>query len=122
MTVASQDTLAALITRAREATSTLRDAAREGRIIDFRKRDPLVAVIHEVIDLAEKQVGETAPVPSSLPSQNPSRRAGHDSSDWVERVAADIRDLNPDYHDFEGEVARLIRASSPLSPEPKEEK
>ena len=30
--------------------------------------------------------------------------------DWVIRLAADIRDVNPDYEDFEGEVERMIRS------------
>jgi hypothetical protein len=44
-------------------------------------------------------------------TQNPPRREGHDSSDWIDRLASDIRDLNPDYHDFEAEVARMIRVA-----------
>ena len=39
-----------LVTRAREATSQLRDAAREGRIIEFRQRDELVLAIHRALD------------------------------------------------------------------------
>ncbi len=44
----------ALILRARAATSTLRDAAREGRVLDHFTRDPLVVTIHNALDLAER--------------------------------------------------------------------
>lgn len=36
---------------ARAATTRLRDAARTGRVIDFRERDPLVLAIHRALDL-----------------------------------------------------------------------
>jgi len=38
-------------------------------------------------------------------------------SDWIDRLAADIRELNPDYEHFEAEVASMIRRalSAPLS-------
>lgn len=52
------------------------------------------------------------------PEQNPPRRESHDSPDWIDRAAADIRDLNPDYHDFEVEVARIIRAAQPTGQTP----
>lgn len=58
-----------LIERARKATSELRDAAREGRVIDFRKRDPLVLDIHHALDLAEELVAastSSAPVDQIL--------------------------------------------------------
>ena len=42
---------------------------------------------------------------------NPPRRAGHDSLDWIDRAAADIRDLNPYYEQFEEAVADIIRAA-----------
>jgi len=42
-----------LIDNARNATSELRDAAREGREIGFRKRDPLVMAIHNALDKLE---------------------------------------------------------------------
>jgi hypothetical protein len=48
-----------------------------------------------------------------MSAQNPQRCAWHNSADWIERVAASIRDLNPDYHDFEAEVAAKIRAAVP---------
>lgn len=50
-----------LIEHARAATSELRDAAREGRVIDFRRRDPLVLAIHAAIDRAEELL---APAPT----------------------------------------------------------
>jgi hypothetical protein len=43
-----------IVSRAREATTELRDAAREGRIIDYRKRDPLVLAIHRALDRLEE--------------------------------------------------------------------
>src|SRR6185369_13128783 len=51
--MADQDRIGKLIERARAATGELRDAAREGRVIDFRKRDPLVAAIHDAFDELE---------------------------------------------------------------------
>jgi hypothetical protein len=45
----------AMILRAREATTQLRDAARQGRVIDFRQRDALVMAIHDALDLVEFQ-------------------------------------------------------------------
>lgn len=39
-----------LILIARKATDALRDAAREGRVIDYRQRDPLVMAIHNALD------------------------------------------------------------------------
>jgi len=48
-----------IISRARAAVSELRDATREGRILDFRQRDPLVMAIHRALDLAES----TPPAP-----------------------------------------------------------
>ena len=65
------------------------------------------------------------PAPAAVPisAQNPPRRPGHDAPDWIDRLAADIRDLNPDYHAFEAVVAQMIRAAlassgaaSPASP------
>ena len=47
------------IARAREAVCELRDAAREGRVIDFRKRDPLVLAIHAIIDHCERMDAAT---------------------------------------------------------------
>lgn len=46
-------TLRALLTKARAATDELRDAARLGRFIEFRQRDPLVLVIHQAFDRLE---------------------------------------------------------------------
>lgn len=43
-----------LIERARSATTELRDAARDGHVIDYRRRDALVMAIHDVIDLCEE--------------------------------------------------------------------
>lgn len=45
--------LAELIVRARVATDVLRDAVREGRVLDFRQRDPLVLAIHNALDELE---------------------------------------------------------------------
>ena len=36
---------------ARAAVEKLRDATREGRVIEFRQRDPLVMAIHDALDL-----------------------------------------------------------------------
>jgi hypothetical protein len=44
------DDLRALVERAKAATDELRDAAREGRVIGFRQRDPLVMAIHAALD------------------------------------------------------------------------
>jgi hypothetical protein len=46
---------ARLIAKAREAVTELRDAARVGRIIEFRQRDPLVIAIHRALDAYESQ-------------------------------------------------------------------
>jgi hypothetical protein len=43
-----------LLDDARTATGTLRDAAREGREIGFRQRDPLVMAIHQALDKLEE--------------------------------------------------------------------
>lgn len=43
-----------IIDRARQATTALRDAAREGRVIEFRQRDELVIAIHKALDLLEE--------------------------------------------------------------------
>jgi len=45
----------AMTERTRAATTTLRDAAREGRRIDFRERDPLVMAIHDALDALEAE-------------------------------------------------------------------
>ena len=45
---------AALVQKARDATTALRDAAREGRVMDFRERDPLVMAIHSALDAIER--------------------------------------------------------------------
>jgi hypothetical protein len=42
-----------MVARAREAVATFRDAAREGREIGFRQRDPLVVAIHRALDLVD---------------------------------------------------------------------
>lgn len=55
-------TRAQMIEQAREATGTLRDAVRAGRVIDFRERDPLIVAIHRALDLAALTAeGETRP-------------------------------------------------------------
>jgi hypothetical protein len=43
------------LTQARAAVSTLRDAVREGRVIEFRERDELVIAIHRALDHVEAQ-------------------------------------------------------------------
>ena len=48
-----------IIEDARRAVTELRDAAREGRIIEFWQRDPLVMAIHKAIDIAE---GKPSPI------------------------------------------------------------
>lgn len=50
-----------LLERAREATGTLRDAAREGRVIDFHQRDPLVMAIHKALDRLEALLASYTP-------------------------------------------------------------
>jgi len=42
------------IEQARLAITTFRDAAREGREINFRQRDPLVAMLHAALDELEQ--------------------------------------------------------------------
>jgi hypothetical protein len=60
---------------------------------------------------------ERPPVAAPPCESSPPQRPGHRSKDWIVRLAANIRDLNPDYHDFEREVERMIRAASvPASP------
>ena len=58
---------------------------------------------------AEGEAAETRAVPPESEASNPPRRERHDSTDWIDRAAADIRDLNPYYHDFETAVADIIR-------------
>ncbi len=43
-----------LLRRARAATDQLRDAAREGRMLHFHQRDPLVMDIHRAFDALER--------------------------------------------------------------------
>lgn len=50
-----------LLERAREATGTFRDAAREGRVIEFRQRDPLVIAIHRALDELEALLASQRP-------------------------------------------------------------
>jgi hypothetical protein len=57
MSEKTKEQLHRLIEAARQATTELRDAARTGRIIEFRQRDPLVAVIHDALDELEKVGG-----------------------------------------------------------------
>lgn len=54
-----------LLDRARTATSTLRDAAREGRVIDFRQRDPLVMDIHNALDRLDAALLTASPAPEA---------------------------------------------------------
>jgi hypothetical protein len=63
-----------LLERAREATGTLRDAAREGRVIDFRQRDPLVMAIHRAFDACEEAL--LAP-PGVSPRPSTEERCDH---------------------------------------------
>jgi hypothetical protein len=51
-----------MIRRGREAITTFRDAAREGRIIDFRQRDPLVDVLHRSLDALEQAASQAAEI------------------------------------------------------------
>lgn len=60
--------------RARNAVDELRDAARLGRVIDFRERDPLVLAIHRVIDAAESFAARPVAVPA--PPVTPEHRCG----------------------------------------------
>ncbi len=57
----SLEALARLVEKARAATTELRDAAREGRVIEFRQRDPLVMAIHRALDAALARVEQQAP-------------------------------------------------------------
>ena len=61
------DTFRALCDQARRAIDTFRDATREGRILDFRQRDPLVVVLHAVVDRYEELAGVAPPPPAGEP-------------------------------------------------------
>jgi len=75
------DTHAPLVTTqqieaARQAVTELRDAARLGRVIEFRQRDPLVWVLHRVIDFAEAALAP--PSVASMPLPADERRVLHE--------------------------------------------
>jgi hypothetical protein len=45
-----------MVERAREAVGVFRDATREGRLIGFRQRDPLIAAIHDALDSQQAEI------------------------------------------------------------------
>jgi hypothetical protein len=56
----SSPLVAKAVTKAREATATLRDFARQHGM-DFRERDPLVMAIHRALDLADPALPREEP-------------------------------------------------------------
>lgn len=101
---AAPPALRELLARAREAVTTLRDAAREGRVIDFRQRDPLVMAIHRALDELETSAG-TALHPEYL-NAVADRIVDMDgccAHDWLVGVARRIK-------------AALAGAAAPLPP------
>ena len=56
--MSEQTRAARLLEKATAATNELRDAARQGRVIEFRQRDPLVLDIHAAFDELERLLAE----------------------------------------------------------------
>lgn len=84
-----------LIEKAREATSALRDAVREGRRIDFRQRDELVMAIHHALDALRAALDAQPP---QAPQWQPIETCPKDASWFLGRLE-------------DGEVARVHWAS-----------
>lgn len=84
-----------LIEQARAAVTELRDAAREGRVIDFRKRDPLVMAIHRALDLVESATSHPARILKPDGSQATGSATGSLSSPTVGEGEAAALDASP---------------------------
>jgi len=93
-----------IIARGRRAIDTLRDATREGRIINVRQRDPLVLDLHAVLDAV-------VDLHAALAQSEQER----DEAQLKLSMTAHARDLNQQRaRDLEAELARVTRQRDAL--------